>query len=403
MRVAGLGVSPAEVTWKSGVDVMSFGATKNGAMMLEAVVFFDLALAEDFAYRRMRAGQLISKSRYLGAQMVAYLEDGLWLENARRANALAQKLAAGLAQVNAVRIPNPVEANEVFAIIPRKLNDRLLASGAKFYDWMPDSLGNAIGADEIFARFVLSFATPETDVERLRGSGKGLNDKGRPLPGALLLEPTYREIRPPSWLRSPGCPEPFTGNGPGLHGFGDLALERDVKQAVLKVRTSDLDMVGQLEAALEGARGDALVQELGLGFDLLGLLAGNGQGVALGLDGDIGWGEAGDRHGDAVGVLRQALDIVGGIGRGLEGRGFVKHAGETVETDGGTVKGGQVKHGHTLLEQCHFFLPTMTAGRFGSSSGPAEAAAGCSRDRSARPVFKPPPEFSGERRMNATF
>ena len=94
--VAGLGVSPAEVTWKSGVDVMSFGATKNGAMMLEAVVFFDLALAEDFAYRRMRAGQLISKSRYLGAQMVAYLEDGLWLDNARRANALAQKLAAGL-------------------------------------------------------------------------------------------------------------------------------------------------------------------------------------------------------------------------------------------------------------------------------------------------------------------
>ena len=91
--VAGLGCTPAELTWKSGVDVMSFGATKNGAMMLEAVVFFDLALAEDFAYRRMRAGQLLSKSRYLGAQMLAYLDGGLWLENARRANALAQKLA----------------------------------------------------------------------------------------------------------------------------------------------------------------------------------------------------------------------------------------------------------------------------------------------------------------------
>ena len=69
------------------------------------------------------------------------------------------------------------------------------------------------------------------------------------------------------------------GNGPGLHGFGDLALERDVKQAVLKVSTGDLDMVGQLEAALEGARGDALVQELGLGFDLLGLLAGNRRSI----------------------------------------------------------------------------------------------------------------------------
>ena len=163
--VAGLGVSPAELTWKSGVDVLSFGATKNGAMMLEAVVFFDLALAEDFAYRRMRAGQLLSKSRYLGAQMLAYLEDGLWLENAKRANALAQKLAKGLVAEGAVRIPNPVQANEVFAVMKRTMFDRLLASGAKFYDWMPDSLGDGISEDEVFARFVLSFATPEEDVE----------------------------------------------------------------------------------------------------------------------------------------------------------------------------------------------------------------------------------------------
>lgn len=164
--VAGLGLAPAEITWKSGVDVLSFGATKNGAMMLEAVVFFDLALAEDFAYRRMRAGQLISKSRYLSAQMLAYLDNGLWLENARRANALAARLAKGLTSFKSIRIPNPVQANEVFAVIPRALNDRLLASGAKFYDWMPDSLGSAIAADEIFVRFVLSFATPEADVDR---------------------------------------------------------------------------------------------------------------------------------------------------------------------------------------------------------------------------------------------
>jgi threonine aldolase len=172
--LVGLGVSPAELTWKSGVDVLSFGATKNGAMMLEAVVFFDLPLAEDFAYRRMRAGQLISKSRYLGAQMLAYLADDLWLENARRANALAARLADGLKQVKAIRIPNPVQANEVFAVMPRSLHDRLLASGAKFYEWMPDSLGDGIGADEVFARFVLSFATPEEDVESfLRLVAKG--------------------------------------------------------------------------------------------------------------------------------------------------------------------------------------------------------------------------------------
>ena len=158
-------VTPADLTWKVGVDVMSFGATKNGAMMLEAVVLFDLALAEDFAYRRMRSGQLISKSRYLGAQMLAYLDNGLWLDNARRANSLAQKLSHGLRQSNTIRIPNPVQANEVFAIIPRALNGRLLAAGAKFYDWMPDSLGGAIAEDEIFVRFVLSFATPDADVD----------------------------------------------------------------------------------------------------------------------------------------------------------------------------------------------------------------------------------------------
>ncbi len=172
--LARLDVSPAELTWASGVDVMSFGATKNGAMMLEAVIFFDLSLAEDFAYRRMRGGQLMSKSRYLGAQMLAYLEGGLWLDNARRANALAQRLGEGLQQVSTIRIPNPVQANEVFAVMPRSLYDRLLASGAKFYDWMPDSLGGGIAADEVFARFVLSFATPEEDVDAfLRLVAKG--------------------------------------------------------------------------------------------------------------------------------------------------------------------------------------------------------------------------------------
>lgn len=164
--VAGLGVTPADLSWKAGVDVMSFGATKNGAMMLEAVVFFDLALAEDFGYRRMRGGQLMSKSRYLGAQMQAYLEDGLWLDNARRANALAGKLAEGLRQVKAIRIPFPAEANEVFAVMPRGLYERLQAAGARFYEWSPESLGDRIGADEVFVRFVLSFATPEKDVVR---------------------------------------------------------------------------------------------------------------------------------------------------------------------------------------------------------------------------------------------
>ena len=164
--VAGLGVNPAELTWKSGVDVLSFGATKNGAMMLEAVVFFDLKLAEDFLYRRMRSGQLASKSRYLGAQMLAYLENGLWLENAGRANRLARKLAQGLQQSNLVRVPYAVEANLVFAIMPRALHDLLLAAGARFHQRMARELANQVAADEVVVRLVVSFATPEADIDK---------------------------------------------------------------------------------------------------------------------------------------------------------------------------------------------------------------------------------------------
>lgn len=165
--VAALEVKPAEITWKAGIDVMSFGGTKNGGMLLEAVVFFDTALAEDFLYRRMRGGQLISKSRFLGAQMLAYLENGLWLDNARIANGLAQRLAKGVKQSNRIRIPLPVEANEVFAVMPRALHDKLQAAGAHFHQWGPDTLGpGGIAEDEVFARFVLSFATPSEDVER---------------------------------------------------------------------------------------------------------------------------------------------------------------------------------------------------------------------------------------------
>ncbi len=161
--VAGQGVTPAELTWKAGVDVMSFGGTKNGAMLLEAVVFFDCALAEDFSHRRMRAGQLMSKGRFLGAQMLAYLEDGRWIENANKANSLARRLGAGLADFPALRLYAPVEANEVFALMPEALYDKLLNSGVVCGRWI------AAGVDEgeALVRFVVSFATPEDSVDRL--------------------------------------------------------------------------------------------------------------------------------------------------------------------------------------------------------------------------------------------
>ncbi|MFT3671947.1 threonine aldolase family protein [Aestuariivirga sp.] len=157
-----LGCTPAEMTWKAGVDVLSFGGTKNGGMILEAVVFFDTALAEDFLYRRKRTGQLVSKGRFLSAQMLAYLQDDVWLPNARRANTLAQTLAKGMQASNRVRLTTPVEANEIFAIMPRKLFDALQAKGANFYDWPWDGLAD----DEVHCRFVVSFATPAEHVDR---------------------------------------------------------------------------------------------------------------------------------------------------------------------------------------------------------------------------------------------
>jgi threonine aldolase len=165
-----LGCTPAEMTWKAGVDVLSFGGTKNGAMVLEAVVFFDEALAEDFLYRRKRAGQLLSKGRYLSAQANAYLKDGLWLENAKRANGLAALLAEGFAKSNTVRVSNPVQANEVFATMPRSLFDKLTEAGAHFYDWPIDGLAE----DEVHTRFVLSWATPESDVTQFLAMVKKL-------------------------------------------------------------------------------------------------------------------------------------------------------------------------------------------------------------------------------------
>ncbi len=130
--VARLDVSPAALTWQAGVDVLSFGATKNGALCAEAVVFFDRGLAESMRYRRRRAGHLFSKMRFLSAQLLAYVEDGLWLRCARHANAMAARLRAGLAEIPGVRFPHPTEINFVLAALPQPVWDGLVADGYSF-------------------------------------------------------------------------------------------------------------------------------------------------------------------------------------------------------------------------------------------------------------------------------
>lgn len=127
-----LDCTPAEMTWKAGVDVVSFGGTKNGCMGVEAVVLFDPTKAREFELRRKRSGHLLSKHRYLSAQMAAYLTDGLWLEMARAANAAMARLATGLRDVRQVSFLYPPEANMAFVTLPRTLHEKLQAAGAVY-------------------------------------------------------------------------------------------------------------------------------------------------------------------------------------------------------------------------------------------------------------------------------
>jgi threonine aldolase len=161
-----LGVSPAEMTWKAGVDILSFGGTKNGCMGAEALIFFDPQRALDAPYLRKRAGQLFSKSRFIAAQFDAYLRDGLWLELARHANAMADRLRSGLAASSNAREAWPTQGNEVFAILASPDVDRLHEGGAVFYDWPePHGAGLQLAADEVLVRLVTSFATTPDEVD----------------------------------------------------------------------------------------------------------------------------------------------------------------------------------------------------------------------------------------------
>jgi threonine aldolase len=137
--VASLGCAPAEITWRAGVDAISFGGTKNGMPFCEAVVFFDRALADEFARRRKQGGQLASKMRYLAAPWLGMLEGGAWLRHASHANAMAQRLRDAIAGLPGVSLIAPVEANGVFAHLPAPVIEGLHAKGWRFYVFVGDT------------------------------------------------------------------------------------------------------------------------------------------------------------------------------------------------------------------------------------------------------------------------
>jgi threonine aldolase len=153
------GENIADVTWRAGVDALSFGFVKNGGLNAECLILFRTELGDEIAVRRRRAGHLLSKGRYLAAQVLALLEDDLWLDNARAANAAARTLANAAGQ----RLIHPAEANEIFIRVTADEADRLREQGFDFYDWGPGEI-----------RFVASWDQQAQDVDRLAAAIAGL-------------------------------------------------------------------------------------------------------------------------------------------------------------------------------------------------------------------------------------
>ena len=134
--VAALGCHPSDITWRAGVDVLCFGGTKNGLPVGDAVVFFDRSLAEDFAYRVKQAGQLASKMRFISAPWLGLLDNGVWLRNARHANAMAQQLHQALRGIPGVKVLHPPQVNSVFAQLQPAAIQAMRAKGWRFYEFI---------------------------------------------------------------------------------------------------------------------------------------------------------------------------------------------------------------------------------------------------------------------------
>jgi threonine aldolase len=154
--LARLGCSPAELTWRAGVDILSFGATKNGGALCDAIVVFSPELADGLAIQLRRAGQVWSKMRFASAQLIAYVEDGLWLRLAAQSNAIAARIAAGIAGIPGLRLIAPVEANELFIELPAVAMDALERDGFQFYR-----------RSATLARFVCRFDASEDEADAL--------------------------------------------------------------------------------------------------------------------------------------------------------------------------------------------------------------------------------------------
>ncbi len=168
--VAGLGCSPADITWRAGVDMLSLGGTKNGCFAAEAVVFFDPDKAKGFEFQRKRSGHVFSKGRFVAAQFAAWLADDHWLDLARHANRAARALAAAIDGADGAALALQPAGNEVFAYLSEEAHLRLQSAGARYYDWPAGALGVAEpGEGRVLVRLVASFRTEDAEIEQFAG------------------------------------------------------------------------------------------------------------------------------------------------------------------------------------------------------------------------------------------
>ena len=170
---AALGCTPAEMTWKAGIDAVSFGGTKNGCLGVEAVIFFDPAQARETELRRKRGGHLFSKHRFLSAQMQAYVADGLWLRLAEQANARCAELAEGITALPGARIEAEPQGNMIFAHLPRGAHKRAMEAGAKYYLFPFDVSLDGPEDELIRCRFVCDWSCTPQSVQDLLGHFRG--------------------------------------------------------------------------------------------------------------------------------------------------------------------------------------------------------------------------------------
>ncbi|MBX3578926.1 MAG: low specificity L-threonine aldolase [Rhizobiaceae bacterium] len=162
-----LETTPADMTWRRGVDMLSFGGTKNGCWCAEALVLFDPKQADEFRFMHKRSAQLFSKARFVSAQFEAYFSDDLWLKTARHANRMADRLVEHIRESRKIRLAWDAEANMVFALMAKDVAEDLKTAGVAFYvEPLPEGFDGAVADGEVMGRFVTSFASTEEEVDR---------------------------------------------------------------------------------------------------------------------------------------------------------------------------------------------------------------------------------------------